>query len=407
MRRFNIFRNTDWFLFLLVLVLIGIGLVAVYSATHAAGLEKNIYFTKQVAFSVFGILVMFLVSLIPLRVIKRYAYHIYGLAIVSLLLVTAFGIQGQGAERWLDFGFVRLQPSEFAKLATILAAAKYISTPKVNINRFKNFIIIAALILLPMILVARQPDLGTALVFAVLLIPIVFWAGLDWFFGLILIAPAISAALAFHNIAFAAWIFIIVILLFLSRRSVWVSLAVLALHITVGLTTPVMWQQLRPYQQQRIISFINPEADPRGSGYQVIQSRVAIGSGGAWGKGFMQGSQTQLKFLPAQHTDFIFSVIGEEWGFFGSSFVLGIYLILLLYLLNLATLVRSVFSSIALIGIVAILIFHVVINIGMTIGFAPVTGLPLPFISYGGSFLMVILLMMGLALNFSANRFNI
>jgi len=169
----------------------------------------------------------------------------------------------------------------------------------------------------------------------------------------------------------------------------------------------MMWDQLKPYQKDRILTFLNPESDPRGAGYQIIQSQVAVGSGGVWGKGFMNGTQTHLKFLPAQHTDFIFSVIAEEWGFVGVIFVLLVFFTLLIYLINLASAVRSSFSSITLVGIASVLFFHVFVNIGMTVGVAPVTGLPLPFISYGGSFLLSVMLMLGIVQNISRNKYLI
>jgi rod shape determining protein RodA len=183
-------------------------------------------------------------------------------------------------------------------------------------------------------------------------------------------------------------------------------ISIFIVHIFIGLTTPEVWAQLRPYQKQRILTFTNPELDPKGTGYQIIQSKVAIGSGGVWGKGYLNGTQSQLKFLPAQHTDFIFSVIGEETGLFGVGIVLFLFFLLLMYLLYLASVVKSRFSQIVLIGITTILFFHIFVNIGMTVGLAPVTGLPLPFISYGGSFLLVVMTMMGLALNFSMNRYE-
>ena len=199
---------------------------------------------------------------------------------------------------------------------------------------------------------------------------------------------------------------LISIVLIVSHRKPVILIGIFLLHIIVGLITPVLWAQLKPYQQQRILTFANPEADPQGAGYQIIQSKVAIGSGGIWGKGFLDGTQTQLRFLPAQHTDFIFSVIGEEWGFSGVLVVILLFVILLLYLIYLAGLVRSKYSSLIIIGVTTVLFFHIVVNIGMTIGLAPVTGLPLPFISYGGSFLLSMFLMMGLIMNFSFNRFS-
>ena len=252
----------------------------------------------------------------------------------------------------------------------------------------------------------RQPDLGTSLVFLAISVPILFWAGLNWFYLFLILTPVFTVVLSFNFYAFLIWMLFIVAILIYSRRKLYILISVFIFHILIGLITPVLWGQLRPYQKQRILTFTNPELDPRGAGYQIIQSKVAIGSGGIWGKGLLNGTQTQLKFLPAQHTDFIFSVIGEELGLFGVGIILSIFALLLLYLLYLATSVKSSFSTMVIVGICTILFFHIFVNIGMTIGLAPITGLPLPFISYGGSFLLVMMLMMGVVLNFSLNRYK-
>jgi len=197
----------------------------------------------------------------------------------------------------------------------------------------------------------------------------------------------------------------ITIILILSGKKPRIWVAVFLLNIFVGIITPYLWNQLRPYQQQRILTFINPEQDPKGAGYQIIQSQVAIGSGGLWGKGYMNGTQTHLRFLPAQHTDFIFSVIGEEFGFVGVSAILLIFMLLIIRLIAIAGAIRQSFESMVVLGIATIILFHVMINIGMTIGMAPVTGLPLPFLSYGGSSLMANLIMMGIILNISRTKY--
>lgn len=400
------FRPIDLILLSLVSILLAIGLIAVYSATSTPGFGRSIYFSKQITFAIIGFIIMLAVAYTPFKLIQRSSYFLYGLSLLLLILVPIVGLKGFGAERWIMVAGIRLQPSELAKLATVLALARYLSDSEVDINRWKNLFITFVIILLPFVLIARQPDLGTSLVFLALLIPFLFWAGINWFIIFVLISPIITAIFAFNFWAFLIWMLLIVALLFISRQRASILSAIFVLHIAVGLLTPILWGQLRPYQQQRILTFANPEADPRGAGYQIIQSKVAIGSGGIWGKGFLKGSQTQLKFLPAQHTDFIFSVIGEEFGLLGTGMILCLFLVLILYLMFLATNVHSVFSSMGLLGIATIITFHVVINIGMTVGLAPVTGLPLPLISYGGSFLIAILTMMGLAINFSRNQFE-
>ncbi len=401
MRR-NPLTKIDFILLSIVTLLSIAGLLALYSATNTT--QSQGYFMRQVMVLVIGFSLLFVTTFTPLKIILRLSYLFYGISIFLLVLVFFFGVIGYGAERWLYLGPVKLQPSEPAKIATVLAVARYLSRPEVDINRFKHLAVVLGFILVPFLLIARQPDLGTSLVFLAMIIPVLFWAGLNWFALFVLIAPLITAIVAFNAVAFTIWMILIMAILFFSGRKILVLATIFILHVFVGIATPKMWDQLRPYQKQRILTFANPEQDPRGSGYQIIQSKVAIGSGGLWGKGFLKGSQTQLRFLPAQHTDFIFSVIGEEWGFMGVATIMALFFLLLVYLLYLATVVKSPFSSISLIGIMIILFFHIFVNIGMTVGLAPVTGLPLPFISYGGSFLLTTLFMIGLAMNFSANR---
>jgi rod shape determining protein RodA len=381
-----------------------VGGVVIFSATQTITGDTGDLFYKQLFWFSLGLAVLFGISFIPTRSLQRSAYILYGLSIIGLILVMFIGKAGQGAERWLSFGFIRFQPSEFAKIATILAVSKLLSDKYADVNRFKYFAMTIGIILLPAFLIVEQPDLGTSLVFLALIIPTLFWAGLNWFYIFVIITPILVIIASFTFWAFLIVMLIISFILFYSRRKPLVIAAVFTLNIAVGIVTPYLWGQLRPYQQQRIVTFINPEKDPKGSGYQIIQSQVAIGSGGITGKGYLNGSQTHLRFLPAQHTDFIFSVIGEEFGFIGCAFVLLLFLLLILRLIFLTALVRDSFETMILIGVVTIIFFHVVINIGMTIGMAPVTGLPLPFISYGGSFLLTNMTMIGIVIGIVKNK---
>lgn len=402
----NKILSLDFTLLVIVTCLVSIGLIAVYSATHMAIQSSGEYFTKQLMVAILGFILMISLAFIPFRYIQRSSYIFYGISILLLIFVLIFGSRGYGAERWLAIGSIQIQPSEFCKLATIMAVANFISKSDVDVNKLKSFLIVIGLIIIPFVLIVRQPDLGTSLVFLAIILPLLYWSGLNWFYLFVIITPLITFLLSFNFYAFLGWMIVISLILIVSRQKPIILIGVFLLHIFVGLITPILWDQLKPYQQQRILTFANPEADPQGAGYQIIQSKVAIGSGGFGGKGFLEGTQTQLRFLPAQHTDFIFSVIGEEWGFSGVLVVLMFFTLILLYFIYLAGMVRSKFSSLVIIGIATVLFFHIVVNIGMTIGLAPVTGLPLPFISYGGSFLLSIFLMMGIIMNFSMNRFS-
>jgi len=399
------FGKYDYLTLILILALVGVGAIAIYSATSVADVDTNNFFVRQILWAVLGTIVMITVSFIPLRVINRFAYWFYGSALFFLLLVYAVGKVGQGAERWLILGPVHIQPSEFAKLATVLAVSKFLSDKYADVNRLKYFLISVGVILVPFILIARQPDLGTSLVFLALVIPVLFWAGLNWFSIFTILTPLLTMILSFNFFSFLFLMLTITIVLILSGKRPIILVSVFLLNIVVGIITPFLWDQLRPYQQQRILTFMSPEQDPKGAGYQIIQSQVAIGSGGIWGKGYMNGTQTHLRFLPAQHTDFIFSVIGEEFGFFGVSVILLIFMLLIIRLIAIASAIRQSFESMTVIGIATIILIHVIINIGMTIGMAPITGLPLPFLSYGGSSLMANLMMMGIVLNISRVKY--
>ena len=399
------FGKYDYLTLILILALVGGGTIAIYSATSVADVDTNNFFVRQILWAVLGTIVMITVSFIPLRVINRFSYWFYGSALFFLLLVYAVGKVGQGAERWLIIGPVHIQPSEFAKLATVLAVSKFLSDKYADVNKLKYFLISVGLILVPFILIARQPDLGTSLVFLALVIPVLFWAGLNWFSIFTILTPLLTMILSFNFFSCLFLMLTITIVLILSGKKPIILVSVFLLNIIVGIITPFLWDQLRPYQQQRILTFISPEQDPKGAGYQIIQSQVAIGSGGIWGKGYMNGTQTHLRFLPAQHTDFIFSVIGEEFGFFGVSVILLIFMLLIIRLIAIASAIRQSFASMTVIGIATIILVHVIINIGMTIGMAPITGLPLPFLSYGGSSLMANLIMMGIVLNISRTKY--
>jgi rod shape determining protein RodA len=322
------------------------------------------------------------------------------------VLVIFFGRIGYGAARWLRVGPFLLQPSEVAKLATILALARYISREDCDLNQLKPFLLAALFPFVPFLLIARQPDLGTAMVFAALTLPMFYWAGLKGVNLTLIIIPFIMIFASFNFYAFLIIMLILLFFMIYSRRSRLLIIFVLLLNIVVGLTTPALWSHLKPYQRNRIIVFLDPESDPKGSGYQIIQSKVAIGSGGLTGKGFMQGSQTQLRFLPEQHTDFIYAVIGEEFGFRGV--MLGIVLFTIFFVrgIQIAASVKNKYNGIVAIGIVTVLLFQAVINMGMTIGLFPVTGLPLPFLSYGGSAMLTNLLMVGILLNFYRNKYE-
>jgi len=401
-------QKIDFVLLVSVLGLLVMGLLALYSSSSTVitqGFGTN-YFFKQLVWICIGIVIMTIIIFLPNKLIYESAYLLYGISLFLLVVVIFFGSVGQGAERWLRLGPLYIQPSEIAKLTTILAVARFISQDKINLNTFKDFILASSFILVPFIFIVRQPDLGTAMVFGAIALPMFYWAGLKGSNVLLILMPFLIMLASFQFYAFLILMIILFLYLAYTRKSKTVSIVNFLANISMGLLTPVLWNHLKEYQRNRIKIFLNPETDPKGAGYQIIQSKVAIGSGGFTGKGFLQGSQTQLRFLPEQHTDFIFAVIGEEFGFIGVLIGLVFFFVFLMRGIFIATIVKSRFNSIVAVGIVTVIAFHVVVNIGMTIGLFPVTGLPLPFLSYGGSALLTNMVMAGILLNFYKNRYE-
>ena len=329
---------------------------------------------------------------------------------MSLVAVLAWGTGD--ATRWLRLGPLMVQPSELAKIATIIALARYLSDRNIeHINSFRGFFGGSLLILVPIALIVRQPDLGTA-VNGWPLFPMLYWAGMRKFSIFLVISPLISVFCSFDPLwqgatpyVFAIFVVGSTFLIHHLLRQLWLTISMAVINSLAGLLTVYFLEHfLHPYQKARIMTFFNPESDPLGSGWNIIQSKIAIGSGGLTGKGLLEGTQTKHEFLPAAHTDFIFSVIGEEGGFAMALIVLGLFFFLIYRALRIASMANNVFYSLTAVGLAAMLTFHVFINIGMTIGVMPITGLPLPFLSSGGSSLLSNLIAIGLLLHIDTYR---
>ncbi|MEE8424111.1 MAG: rod shape-determining protein RodA [Thermodesulfobacteriota bacterium] len=352
--------NFDWIFLLLVLSLAGLGVIGLYGTTSGV---TNLH-AKQINWLVLGVLVMVFMVLFNYQYLEKYTYSIYAVTIVVLILVLFVGRETFGARRWMDLGFISFQPSEFTKLVVVLTLSRYFSQKNVPSEgmSLKDMLFAFALIAPLVILVLIEPDLGTASI-------------------ILLIYGSITL--------FAKVRFRVLILAFLS----------------VAALIPVFWHFLKDYQKSRVLAFLNPGLDPLGAGYQIIQSKIAIGSGGWGGKGYMLGTQSKLKFLPAQSTDFVFSVIAEEWGFIGAIFFLSLFLLLMLWTLTITLRAKDRFGAFLSFGIGSLLFWHVFINLGMVTGILPVVGVPLPFLSYGGSFFVTLMVAIGLLLNISMRRF--
>jgi rod shape determining protein RodA len=347
---------------------------------------------------------------VPLRHLENFALPAY-LGVVFLLLVTLVaGPEVAGAHRWLVLGPFSLQPSELAKIATILMLAHLLGR-RSRQRTLGTTILSLVLAVVPFLLVFKEPDLGTSLVFLGLWVGLVFWYGISGVFLLWAATGVASGVLSFYSETvvsnpwpWAVFLLLVMALLYVGRFGMLTSGIVLGTSVLTGLGIPLLWERLRPYQQARIMAFFDPHEDAFGTGYQAIQSQVAIGSGGLFGTHYLQGTQKGLAFLPERHTDFIFSVIGEELGFAGTVVLLALFLFLILRALGLAQETRRPFAAYIAVGVATYFTFHVGVNVAITTGLLPVTGLPLPLISYGGSNLLATSIMVGFLLNISARR---
>jgi rod shape determining protein RodA len=385
------------------ILLVGIGLLSIYSATLDARMGD--LFSKQLIAAAVGLIALVGAAFLPTRALQRIAYPIYFLSMLSLVTVFLIGKQVSGSTSWFAVGHFSIQPSEFAKVATVLALAAYLQRNDVHLSKLRDLIVVGAIIALPAGLILAQPDMGTAMIFFGMMIPVLFWGGAPTFALLALLSPGVVAIAAlFGTTAFFVTLIALAVLIFLTRTN-WISAAmVFSLLVFVGVSVQSFHDRLKPYQQKRIATFLDPSADPLGAGYNVAQAKVAIGSGGLFGKGFLKGTQTRLNFIPAQWTDFIYTVPGEEFGLLGASLVLLLLMVVLFRGVHIASVVKNPFGSFAAIGIVGVFATHIVINIGMALGLTPVVGVPLPFLSYGGSALVANMLMVGILLNLFAHR---
>jgi len=356
--------NFDWTLLLLVLGICAIGVLNIYSTGFSlTQVKSSPLYIKQIQWIILGLFFMIIIFFIDYRVLCEYIYIIHGLAVFLLLMVSIYGYTTHGSQRWFVFGGFSFQPSELVKLTLILALARYFNDHRANGGyRLKELFMPIVMLLLPFLLILRQPDLGTALMLLLLFISLVLFVGVKW------------------------------------KDTLLAGLAVLIMM-------PISWHFLRDYQKDRILTFFNPERDPLGAGYHIIQSMIAVGSGGFLGKGYLKGTQTQLKFLPEQQTDFVFSVFAEEWGFLGGIVLVVMFLILILWGFKIAQHSKDFLGTLVGYGISMLLFWGVFINIGMVLGILPVVGIPLPFLSYGGSAVVVLMAGVGLLMNISTRRF--
>ena len=398
-------KTSPYSLLLIILGLLLIGLTSLYSIAAVKSGGESSAFLRQLFFLIPSIVLMIIFTIIPRKIIHEYIYIVYTLSVIAVF-IPFFGSKVADTYRWINIGLpFNLQPSEIAKLIVVLTLARYLSDRNIELNHFTANLVPFVIAFIPAIIVLNQPDLGTALVMMSPVIPMLYWVGARPFHLFLVIAPIFSIISASNFVIFTLWSFIMGLIIYFSKEKMWNSIAIFFLNIFLGLIFPLFWNNfLRPYHRNRILTALNPELDPLGSGYQVIQSKTALGSGGFFGKGWGEGTQTQLKFLPVQESDFIVSVIGEEMGFILILTMLTLFLYLILKIINLAHNANDRFSSLVLIGISTIFLSHIFVNCSMASGMIPVKGLPLPFISYGGSFLLSSFIMIGIVINFSKDE---
>ena len=397
------FREIDRSLAGTVAALAAYGLATLYSAgqTDVPTVAATIWHRQVIWLIVGGLsaLMMYRVSPRLLEWATPYAYAITLLMLLLTLLVGTGAGTAASSRSWIAVGGVRMgQPAELAKLAVILMLARWLATRREGPVTLRELVYPGFIAGVPFLLVLLQPDLGSALVFVAIAFAMLFWAGTKPSVLFLLASPVIGLVVAFSTVVWGGWILLLLGLLLWWRPYVWEGLTVMLVNVAMGVIAVPLWKHLHPYQQNRLLTFLNPEVDPRATGWHVIQSKVAIGSGGFLGKGFTLGTQKRLAYLPAQHTDFIFSVVGEELGFVGVVVALALFAALIVILLRIARRATDPYSSLCVFGCAALVFSHMVENVGMTVNLLPITGIPLPFFSYGGSFLLACCLAVGIGL---------
>ena len=378
----------NWYLLALAMALATGGVALLYSASQTASGDNAQYWQFQLIWLFAALVAYAVIGLVPMRMIEKISRPAYVVSLALLVLVLAFPAIS-GARSWIRVGSIGFQPSEFAKIATILVIAQWAARLKTPPRGMTELVVPAVLVGLPAALTLLQPDLGTAIVYVLLFAALCFWAGTPPVIVFLLLSPIVSVLFTFSLPLWSLYILALGGLLFVLRppRSTWMYVS--ATNLLMGIVALPLWNQLAGYQKQRLLIFLQPESDPRGAGWNVIQSKVAIGSGGWFGKGFLEGTQKRLAFLPERHTDFIFSVLGEELGFIGVLVAFGLFGLLLLEGVRIAERNPDPYASTLAFGLVALIASHLAINTAMTVGMMPITGLPLPFLSKGGSFLVV------------------
>ena len=381
------------------------GLVLLRSTSFdCLGCETNfITFYNQFKWMGIGAGLFVFIQFIRLKVLNEYAYHFY-IFLLFALVVTYFMPERGGSHRWIGIGAFSFQPSELGKILLVFALAKFLSDRKDDKNQLTTILFALAIGLIPALLVFGQPDLGTALIYLAVIFPMLYWIGIRPFYLFLFISPIISMLSSYSIITFYFWMFLLIFVLFYSQPTIRQATFIFIINSCFGIIAIKVYENLYPHQQDRLLTLLDPMRDRFGSGYQVYQSIISIGSGGVSGKGFNQGTQSHLQYLPEKSTDFIIAVAAEEFGLIGISFILLMFGIFTYWITEYLSKLNNDFSSLTLVGVFTILYVHLIVNMGMTVGVFPVTGLPAPFLSYGGTFFITCAIIIGIINNNITNN---
>lgn len=398
MINFRMLKVSDKYIWIPVFILVFLGFMMIFSTTRSV--EAGPFVSRQLAALGLGAVLMGFFTYLDYKHLRYISWILYALMFLMLVVVQFSGSAAQGAQRWINLGPFSFQPSEISKLVVIMVLASYFDLKREKAN------IVTPLILagIPFLLIFKQPDLGTALVIIAIALGVLIWNKTSPVLLLLTFTPLLSLFMR-QNIY--GWIIYLILLwgvLYFSRVKLNDLLLILGVNLVVGIAFPILWGMLKEYQRLRIVSFLNPGLDPKGMGYHTLQSEIAIGAGGLFGAGFMHGTQTQLQFIPIQHSDFIFSAVGEEFGLIGAGLTLFLFVMLIWRSVLMADEARDNFGSNLAAGIAVMFFFHVFVNIGMTLGLLPVVGIPLPFLSYGGTSLVMNLIAIGILQSVAMRR---
>ncbi|NQU17392.1 MAG: rod shape-determining protein RodA [Candidatus Saganbacteria bacterium] len=400
----RMFKISDSLIWIIPIVLVLIGLLLITSTTYNAELKGDrdpfSYVKRQAVSCIIGLAGMVYFAFVDYKKLRSIAPFLYILMLIMLVLVLFMGRATAGAQRWLMLGPLSFQPSEVAKLLLIISLAAYFNSRKDKIGMFRALVIAG----IPFLLIFKQPDLGTGLVLIAISLGMLIWGKASPVLLTMIFSPLASIYFSQNLYLWITYIILLWGVLYFSRVKLMDMFFILGINIGVGVALPILWGLLKPYQQMRILSFLNPTADPHGIGYHTLQSKIAVGAGGLFGSGFMQGTQTQLQFVPIQNSDFIFSAIAEEFGFIGSTTVVALFTILLWRIFSIAENAYDYFGSMLVAGIGVMMFFHFIVSVGMNIGVLPVVGIPLPFVSFGGTSLVENLVAIGIIQSVAMRR---